>query len=79
MEEARRLGKAVHIYNQGRTRYSFGMYQWSEYRKGVQARTEWHLNILHGYQFFDERAQPVWFDPVAFNLQVIAAIESLRE
>jgi len=53
MSEARKLGKDIHIYNQGRTRYSFGLYQWSEYRKGVKARWQWHLNILHGYQFFD--------------------------
>jgi len=53
MAEARKLGKEIHIYNQGRTRYSFGLYQWSEYRKGVRARWQWHLNILHGYQFFD--------------------------
>ena len=53
MAEAKKLGKEIHIYNQGRTRYSFGLYQWSEYRKGVKARWQWHLNILHGYQFFD--------------------------
>jgi len=53
MAQARRLGKEIHIYNQGRTRYSFGLYQWSEYRKGARARWQWHLNILHGYQFFD--------------------------
>jgi len=53
MAEARRLGKEIHIYNQGRTRYSFGLYQWSEYTKGVRARWQWHLNILYGYQFFD--------------------------
>ncbi|MFQ6097144.1 MAG: hypothetical protein ACE5O2_05395 [Armatimonadota bacterium] len=53
MAEAERLGKEIHIYNQGRTRYSFGLYQWSEYQKGVRARWQWHLNILHGYQFFD--------------------------
>ena len=53
MAEARKLGKEVHIYNQGRDRYSFGLYQWSEWRKGVAARWQWHLNILHGYQFFD--------------------------
>ena len=53
MEEAKRLGKEIHIYNQGTSRYHFGLYQWSEYRKGVRARWEWHLNILHGYQFFD--------------------------
>ncbi|MFC1716048.1 hypothetical protein ACFL6S_20425 [Candidatus Poribacteria bacterium] len=53
MEEAERLGKEIHIYNQGRTRYSFGLYQWSEFRKGVKARWQWHLNVLHGYQFFD--------------------------
>ncbi len=53
MAEARKLGKDVHIYNQGRTRYTFGLYQWSEFRKGVGARWQWHLNVLHGYQFFD--------------------------
>ena len=53
MAEARRLGKEVQIYNQGRSRYSFGLYQWSEFAKGVAARWQWHLNILHGYQFFD--------------------------
>jgi hypothetical protein len=53
MAEADKLGKEIQTYNQGRTRYSFGLYQWSEYRKGVRARWQWHLNILHGYQFFD--------------------------
>ena len=53
MAEARRLGKQIHIYNQGRSRYSFGLYQWAEHRRGVRARWQWHLNILHGYQFFD--------------------------
>ena len=53
MAEAKKLGKEIHIYNQGQTRYSFGLYQWSEYRKGVRARWQWHLNVLHGYQFFD--------------------------
>ncbi len=53
MAEAARQGKEVHIYNQGTSRYSFGLYQWSEYTRGVKARWEWHLNILHGYQFFD--------------------------
>jgi hypothetical protein len=53
MDEANRLGREIHIYNQGRSRYSFGLYQWSEFRKGVTARWQWHLNILHGYQFFD--------------------------
>lgn len=53
MAEAKKLGKEIHIYNQGRTRYSFGLYQWSEFQKGVRARWQWHLNVLHGYQFFD--------------------------
>jgi hypothetical protein len=53
LAEANRLGKDVHIYNQGTSRYSFGLYQWSEFRQGVKARTQWHLNVLHGYQFFD--------------------------
>lgn len=53
LAEAARLGKEIHIYNQGTSRYSFGLYQWSEYAHGVKARWQWHLNILHGYQFFD--------------------------
>lgn len=53
LAEANRLGKDVHIYNQGTSRYSFGLYQWGEFRRGVTARTQWHLNVLHGYQFFD--------------------------
>ncbi len=53
MDEAKKLNREIHIYNQGRSRYSFGLYQWSEYRKGVTARWQWHLNILHGYQYFD--------------------------
>ncbi len=53
MSEARRLRRQIHIYNQGRSRWSFGLYQWSEFRKGVSARWQWHFNILHGYQFFD--------------------------
>ncbi len=53
LTEAAKTGRQIQIYNQGRTRYSFGLYQWSEYRKGIQARWQWHPNILHGYQFFD--------------------------
>jgi hypothetical protein len=53
MDEAKKLGREIHIYNQGTSRYSFGLYQWSEYQKGVAARWQWHLNVLHGYQFFD--------------------------
>ncbi len=53
MSEAKKLGCDIHIYNQGLSRYSFGLYQWSEYQKGVRARWQWHLSALHGYQFFD--------------------------
>lgn len=53
LARAQELGKAVHIYNQGTDRYSFGLYQWNEARQGVKARWQWHLNVLHGYQFFD--------------------------
>ncbi|MGQ9731215.1 MAG: COG1470 family protein [Candidatus Zipacnadales bacterium] len=53
MTQAQQLKRQIHIYNQGQTRYSFGLYQWSEYQKGVAARWQWHLNVLHGYQFFD--------------------------
>jgi hypothetical protein len=53
LQEAAKLGKEVHLYNQGAGRYSFGLYQWSASRRGIKARTEWHLSALHGYQFFD--------------------------
>ena len=53
MQRAEELSRDIHIYNQGRTRYSFGLYQYSEFHKGVKARWQWHLNVLHGYQFFD--------------------------
>jgi hypothetical protein len=53
MEKARELGKDVYIYNQGRTRYSFGLYQWSERAKGVKGRYEWISFIRHGYEYFD--------------------------
>jgi len=53
MAEAKELGKEIHIYNQGTSRYSFGLYQWIEFMRGVKARWQWHLNVLHGYQFFD--------------------------
>lgn len=53
LAEGAKTGKRVNIYNQGLSRYSFGLYQWSEYRKGVSARWQWHLNDLYGYQFFE--------------------------
>ncbi|HSI37254.1 MAG TPA: hypothetical protein VK986_26945 [Tepidisphaeraceae bacterium] len=53
LDMGKQLGKGIHIYNQGRTRYSFGAYQFAEWRKGVQSRMQWHLLALHGYQFFD--------------------------
>ncbi len=53
MKKARELGKEVYIYNQGRTRYSFGLYQWSEREKGVSGRYEWISSIRHGYEYFD--------------------------
>ena len=53
MAKARELNREIYIYNQGLSRYSFGAYQWSEYRKGVRGRYQWHLHAQHGYQFFD--------------------------
>lgn len=53
LDKARELGKHLHIYNQGRSRYSFGAYQWAEMHKGIRGRMQWHLLALHGYQFFD--------------------------
>lgn len=53
MEQARKMGKQVYIYNQGQTRYSFGAYQWSEFTKGVKGRQQWYLHIQHGFQYFD--------------------------
>ena len=53
MARARELGKDVYIYNQGRSRYAFGAYQWSERAKGVSGRYEWIAFIRHGYDYFD--------------------------
>lgn len=53
LDQAKTLGRDLSIYNQGTSRYSFGLYQWSELRKGVRGRTQWHTLALHGYQFFD--------------------------
>jgi hypothetical protein len=53
MRKAREAGREVYIYNQGVSRFSFGMYQWAEMRKGVKARIQWALLALHGYQYFD--------------------------
>ena len=53
MAKARELGKQVYIYNQGKGRYSFGAYQWSERAKGVGGRYEWIAFIRHGYEYFD--------------------------
>lgn len=52
-DKARELGKRLYIYNQGTSRYSFGAYQWAEFRKGARGRMQWHLLALHGWQFFD--------------------------
>lgn len=53
MDQAKRQDTDIYIYNQGTDRYSFGQYQWAEYRKGVKGRIQWHLLALHGYQFYD--------------------------
>ncbi len=53
LDEAAKQGKEMQIYNQGSDRYSWGLYQWKEYSKGVKGRLNWHMNILSGYQFFD--------------------------
>lgn len=53
LAEGKRLGKTVGIYNQGRDRYTFGAYLWSEHAKGAEAFLQWHMFATHGYQFFD--------------------------
>jgi hypothetical protein len=53
MQKAKEFGREIYIYNQGLSRYSFGMYQWAEMQKGVKGRQQWHTLCLHGYQFFD--------------------------
>ncbi|MCZ7645578.1 MAG: hypothetical protein M5U26_09880 [Planctomycetota bacterium] len=52
-KKAEELGKEIYVYNQGQSRFSFGLYQWSEYRKGVKGRYQWHQHVQHGFQFFD--------------------------
>ncbi len=53
LDKAKEFGRELYIYNQGRTRFSFGAYQWAEFHKGIRGRIQWHLLALHGYQFFD--------------------------
>ena len=53
LAEGKRLKKDVLIYNQGRDRYTFGAYLWSEKTKGVKGFLQWHMFATHGYQFFD--------------------------
>jgi hypothetical protein len=53
LDKAKDLGKAIHIYNQGSSRFYFGAYHWAEMHKGVRGRMQWHVLALHGYQFFD--------------------------
>jgi hypothetical protein len=53
LDMAKEFGREVYVYNQGSSRYSFGMYQWAEMRKGVKGRQQWHAQCLHGFQFFD--------------------------
>jgi len=53
MDKSKEFGRELWIYNQGRSRYSFGAYQWAEFHKGVRGRLQWHLLALHGYQFFN--------------------------
>jgi len=53
LDKAREFGRDLYVYNQGRSRFSFGAYQFAEMRKGVRGRIQWHTLALHGYQFFD--------------------------
>jgi hypothetical protein len=53
LDMAKERGSEIYIYNQGYDRYSFGMYQFAEMRKGVKGRQQWHTLCLHGFQFFD--------------------------
>jgi len=53
MEYARKRGKRVDIYNQGTSRFSFGLYQWREKLAGVGARWQWIMNIAHGDPYYD--------------------------
>jgi hypothetical protein len=52
-DKAKELGRDVHLYNNGKSRFSFGAYQWAEMHKGAKGRLEWHTLNLAGYQFFD--------------------------
>jgi len=53
MEYARNQGKRVDIYNQGTSRFSFGLYQWREKLAGVGARWQWIMNIAHADPYYD--------------------------
>ncbi len=53
LEYARKQGKRVDIYNQGNSRFSFGLYQWREKLAGVGGRWQWIMNIAHGDPYYD--------------------------
>lgn len=50
---ARRQGKRVDIYNQGTSRFSFGLYQWREKLAGVGGRWQWIMNIAYADPYYD--------------------------
>jgi hypothetical protein len=52
LDKGREFGRDIYVYNQGRTRFSWGAYQYAEMRKGVKGRVNWHMLALYGYQFF---------------------------
>ena len=53
LEYARKERKRVDIYNQGTSRFSFGLYQWREKLAGVGGRWQWIMNIAHGDPYYD--------------------------
>jgi hypothetical protein len=53
MDYARKQNKRVDIYNQGTSRFSFGLYQWREKLAGVGGRWQWIMSISHADPYYD--------------------------
>ncbi len=53
LDNAKKFGKELHIYNQGLDRYTFGVYCFAEMRKGLKGLMQWHTLAVSGYQWFD--------------------------
>jgi hypothetical protein len=86
LEYARKQGKRVDIYNQGTSRFSFGLYQWREKLAGVGGRWQWIMSISHADPYYDlDGREPdpscIYFrtDGIAPALRMLEAREGIDD